>query len=91
VDDNLSKIRPALILEDTIDDDIIICRITGQFHNSKYDVLVNDWKASGLLIPSEIRTHKIATVEKNLIHKMIGKLDNQSLKKVNQNLANLFK
>ncbi len=28
VDDNLSKIRPALILEDTIDDDIIICRIT---------------------------------------------------------------
>jgi mRNA interferase MazF len=67
------KKRPALIIFDTRDGDIIVCRITSKLYETKFDFLVEDWKESGLKLPSVVRLHKIATLEKSLIDQKIGK------------------
>ncbi len=65
------KKRPALILFDTGDNDAVVCRITSQIFDSIYDIEINDWQFSGLLSPSCIRLHKIATIEKYLIDRKL--------------------
>ena len=66
--DGLSyKRRPALVLKDLEDGDIIVCRITSKIYKSKYDIYLDDWLKYGLKIPSVVRVHKIATLEKNMV------------------------
>jgi mRNA interferase MazF len=69
-----TKKRPALVLIDSNDNDIVVCRITSQICNTKYDVAILNWAECGLLVPSWIRLHKIATMEKTIINKTLGKL-----------------
>ena len=76
------KKRPALILKDTNDGDVIVCRITSKIYQSRYDIEFKNWKRAGLKLPSIIRTHKIATLDKNLIELRIGKIDLATLNKV---------
>ena len=73
------KKRPALVLLDSNDDDVVVCRITSVRHFSSYDVFIQSWQQAGLLTPSTIRVHKIATLKKTLVDKRIGHL-NQQLK-----------
>ncbi len=68
------KKRPALILIDTGDNDIIAARITSQYMNSLFDIEINEWEKAGLLTPSYVRLHKLATLEKQLIDKKLGKI-----------------
>jgi mRNA interferase MazF len=66
--DNLTfKKRPALIIKDTNDGDVIVLRITCKSYNSEYDIELKDWSRSGLKLPSVIRVHKIASIEKDMI------------------------
>ena len=67
--------RPAFVLLDTNDGDVILCRITSQASETKYDINISNWKNYGLLLPSCIRIHKIATMDKELIERKLGKLD----------------
>jgi mRNA interferase MazF len=69
------KKRPALI-GDTNDGDVIVCRITSKLYNSSYDVELKNWSLCGLKLPSVIRVHKIASLEKNLIDIKLGEIDN---------------
>jgi len=78
-DGNTFKRRPALIVNDCKDGDIIVCRITSQLYNSRYDIYIDNWEKSGLKLPSTIRVHKIATLEKNMVEQIMGKID-ESLK-----------
>lgn len=78
-DGNTFKRRPALIINDCKDGDIIVCRITSRLYNSKYDIYIDNWGKSGLKLPSIIRVHKIATLEKNMAELIMGKID-ESLK-----------
>lgn len=43
-----AKIRPALVLFDTGDDDFIAAPITSQLRHSDYDLAIKDWRAAGL-------------------------------------------
>ena len=61
------KRRPALIINDYDDGDIIVCRITSQICETPNDVNITDWGKSGLRLPSVIRVHKMATLEKDLV------------------------
>jgi mRNA interferase MazF len=70
------KKRPGLLIKDCEDGDIIVCRITSQRYNTKYDVVIKDWQNSGLKLPSTIRVHKIATLEKVMVVLVMGKLNN---------------
>ena len=59
-----TKVLPAMVVLNAGDADIVIARITTQQYHTPFDVLVRDWQSSGLLAPSVIRLHKLATVEK---------------------------
>ena len=81
--DGLSyKRRPALVLKDLEDDDIIVCRITSKIYKSKYDIYLDDWLKCGLKIPSVVRVHKIATLEKDMVETIMGEIDETTLDKV---------
>jgi mRNA interferase MazF len=69
-----SKRRPALILLDTGDDDIVVARVTGQLSAATQDVTLDEWQQSGLLLPSVVRLHKVATLQRKLIDRKLGRL-----------------
>jgi len=68
------KKRPALVIKDTNDGDVIVCRITSQQYHSPYDIDLKNWKQSGLQLPSVIRTHKIASLEKIMVDRKLGEI-----------------
>lgn len=76
------KKRPALIINDLNDGDIIVCRKTSQIYNTKNDVYIDNWEESGLKLPSEVRVHKIATLDKNLVELIMGQIDNTTKEKI---------
>ncbi len=67
--------RPALILAQTDDLDIIVAKITSSEKRSDYDIVINDWKETGLLFPSVIRMDKIATLSRSRVLKKLGRLN----------------
>jgi mRNA interferase MazF len=69
-----TKKRPALVLVDTGDADILLARLTSQTHSTPFDVALQDWRGSGLLGPSTVRLHKLATIEKTSIIRLLGNL-----------------
>ena len=75
------KRRPALVINDNNDGDIVVCRITSQIYNSIFDVYVDNWEKSGLKLPSTIRIHKIATLEKDMVEFVMGRI-NEALKTI---------
>lgn len=76
------KRRPALIINDFSDGDIIVCRITSQIYETHYDVLLENWEKCGLKLPSVIRVHKLATLEKELVEALMGRIDDPTKSKV---------
>jgi mRNA interferase MazF len=74
------KKRPVLVILDTGDNDMVVCRITSKIYGSEFDFKIEDWKKSGLKLPSVIRLHKLATLEKDLIDKKLGQI-NENLQK----------
>lgn len=73
-----SKKRPAMVICDYNDGDIIVCRITSKIYISKNDVFIENWENTGLKLPSVIRVHKLATLEKNMILTEMGTIDNKT-------------
>jgi len=84
------KRRPALVINDTSDGDIVVCRITSQIYKTKFDVKVDNLEKSGLKLPSVIRIHKIATLEKDMIEIVMGKIDDSTKGKVEQKFKKLI-
>lgn len=68
------KQRPALILLDANDQDPLVARVTTQQHRSPFDIVIQDWNGAGLFAPSIVRLHKLATVEKRLVRRRLGRL-----------------
>jgi mRNA interferase MazF len=71
------KRRPALVISDIQDGDIIVCRITSKIYLTTFDIDVLDWAESGLKLPSVVRVHKIATLEKSLVELKLGSVSNE--------------
>jgi mRNA interferase MazF len=69
------KPRPALVILDTGDADVVLARVTTQQHGAPFDVEVAGWQSAGLLAPSFVRLHKLATLAKSRVHKHLGSLD----------------
>jgi hypothetical protein len=67
-----------LVLFDAGDSDIIVASIPTQPRSSAFDVPVLDWQAAGLLAPSPAPSpaclHKLATLEKALVRRALGRL-----------------
>ena len=80
------KRRPALMLLDSNDGDILVARVTSKKIDSQYDVAIQNWDEIGLLVPSFVRLHKLITIEKTHVIKNLGKVSNTD----QQILKNVF-
>jgi mRNA interferase MazF len=90
--DGLSfKKRPALVINDMDDGDIIVCRITSQIYKSDYDIYLETWKESGLRLPSVIRVHKLATLSKDMVETIMGRIDNSHKIKIKHLISMIAK
>ena len=69
-----SKIRPAVVLLDTGDDDFIAAPITSRARASAYDLAIQEWGAAGLNVPSFARVHKLTVQPKSGIARQLGSL-----------------
>jgi mRNA interferase MazF len=85
-----AKSRPALIVMDTGDSDIVVARVTTQIHSTTHDVPIADWRGAGLLAPSTIRLHKLATLAKSLVNRTLGSLPPADRQNVKGALGQLF-
>lgn len=89
---NLDKTirRPALVLLDTGDEDIVVARITTHKHNEEMELEIGNYRDKGLLLPSYARFNKIATLNRKDIYKKIGELSEAEVKKAQKILRRLF-
>jgi mRNA interferase MazF len=85
-----AKQRPALVLLDVGDDDVLVARITSRTPTTHFDVELRDWHQEGLLLPSTVRVHKIATVEKRLVKRKLGTLSAEDWKRIRACVARLW-
>jgi mRNA interferase MazF len=91
-----AKKRPALVLAHTARSSryrlATVAMITSQIEALKLqgDVLLTDWQAAGLLHPSLLRLAKIATIDVELIDKVVGKLSLSDLAAARNAFQRLF-
>ena len=74
--------RPALVLLDTGDDDVVVARITGRRARDQFDLTVTDVTEAGLQFPWTVRPHKIATLEKSPVAGRLGRLSQADAEQV---------
>lgn len=70
-----TKKRPALVLLNVGDNDVLVARITSKLTHATFDVSISEWESAGLISPSIVRVHKLGTIEESVIEKKIGTLD----------------
>jgi len=85
-----SKVRPAVVLLDTLDDDFIAAPVTSRPRNSKFDLPVTDWKNAGLNVPSTIRFHKLTVLAKAEVIRVIGAPSDVDRKQMSRILSEMF-
>ncbi len=80
--DRNRKQRPALVILDTGDDDIVLAPITTTERKSKGDYKIKNWQWSGLLLDSWVRLSKIACLGKDDINRRLGAFSTEDKKQV---------
>lgn len=83
--------RPALVLYDSGDQDVLVARITTQEYNSEADYKIIEWENAGLLAESYVRLGKQATIEKKYIIRKLGALAEPGFENVKSVLTRMFK
>jgi mRNA-degrading endonuclease toxin of MazEF toxin-antitoxin module len=68
------KLRPAVVLLDSADDDFVGAPITSRFRVSDFDVPIQQWREAGLNTASTIRVHKLTVLAKDEIVHRLGEL-----------------
>lgn len=66
--------RPAIVLLDSEDDDLVGAPVTSRFRVSDFDVPIHDWREAGLNTASMIRVHKLTVLAKGDIERRLGDL-----------------
>lgn len=85
-----TKNRPAMVVLDTGDADVLLARVTTQAHRTAHDVALQNWQAAGLLAPSTVRVHKLATLEKALVRRRLGQLGDTDRKSVAASMKHIY-
>jgi mRNA interferase MazF len=68
------KVRPAVVLLDSGDDDFVAAPITSRSRFSRFDVPIHQWREAGLNTASTIRVHKLTVLAKDEIVRRLGDL-----------------
>jgi mRNA interferase MazF len=82
--------RPAIVLYDSGDQDILLARVTTQEYSTETDYKILDWQKSGLLAESYIRLGKQATIEKRYVVKQLGTLSASEMGHIKKILRKRF-
>ncbi len=85
-----AKRRPALVLLDAGDEDVLVARVTSAPAVSEFDVRLQGWQNVGLLLPSTVRLHKLATLKKRLVTRTLGTLSAADREAINRKLMHLW-
>ena len=93
-DQSAAKQRPAVVVSSEAyhrsRPDLIVMAVTSQFRptQSVGDVQLKDWQAAGLLKPSAIKP-VIATIERTLVIKPLGRLKDDDQQKLRTAIAKI--
>jgi mRNA-degrading endonuclease toxin of MazEF toxin-antitoxin module len=68
------KLRPAVVLLDSADDDFVAAPITSRLRVSEFDVPIHQWREAGLNTASTIRVHKLTVLAKDEIVRRLGEI-----------------
>ena len=69
-----AKVRPAVVLLDTGDDDFVAAPITSRERSSGWDFQLEHWREAGLNVASFVRVHKLAVLAKTNVARSLGTL-----------------
>jgi mRNA interferase MazF len=58
--------------------------------SSECDLKIEDWVVAGLRLPSILRVHKIASLEKTLVDRQLGRLSSADLQNLREKIKELF-
>ena len=88
-----SKVRPALVIRDQIDEDIICLPVSSSFGTHSFDISIPEDITKGFKfpIPSYIRFRKISTLKSVLVRKVLGSLENNFYEQVKKALIEFLK
>ncbi|MCL6100558.1 MAG: type II toxin-antitoxin system PemK/MazF family toxin, partial [Bacteroidetes bacterium] len=82
--------RPALVLLDADDNDIVVARITSQLNKDNYTLEINEWQTCGLLLPPVVKLNKVATINKSHIYFKLGSLQDTDLAEIKRMLKDML-
>jgi mRNA interferase MazF len=85
-----ANVRPALVLLDTGDDDFVAAPITSQLKRTDYDLTLEDWRKTGLNVPSCVRVHKLTVLPKADIARHLAVLSARDAELVRKALCGAF-
>ena len=79
-----SKLRPAVCLADAGRGDWVLCQITSNAYGDSRAILLHDpdFAAGGLKVASYVRPAKLFTTHERVIVKSVGKLRDDTLRRV---------
>lgn len=92
-----SKTRPAVVVSNNDynkkQDDVVVCAVTSKLEETPYSVFIEQRNLSTGRLPvkSKIRGDKIMQVEKTLIIRSFGKLDDETFDALIGEITNLVK
>jgi mRNA interferase MazF len=66
------KLRPAVVLLDSGDDDFVAAPITSRLRTSDFDVAIQQWREAGLNTASTVRVHKLTVLAKGDVVRRLG-------------------
>jgi mRNA interferase MazF len=84
------KVRPAVVLLDSGDDDFVAAPITSHPRISAFDIPIQQWREAGLNTASTIRVHKPAVLAKSEIVRRLGGLVDVDLDALEDALLRAF-
>ena len=82
--------RPAIVLFDSGDQDVLVARVTTQEYRGEADYKIRDWRKCGLLGESYVRLGKQATIEKRFIIRKLGTLETKEMSALRSILKRMF-
>ncbi|MBI4895913.1 MAG: type II toxin-antitoxin system PemK/MazF family toxin [Candidatus Aenigmarchaeota archaeon] len=91
-----SKKRPALVISNSMfnkrSEDVVCCLITSNIkdRDNSIDIANKDMETGYLEFNSKIKTYRIFTVNKNIIYRVLGKLNKEKSKLVETEIKKLM-
>ncbi|MCP3994407.1 MAG: type II toxin-antitoxin system PemK/MazF family toxin [bacterium] len=84
------KKRPALVILDIGDADLVLALITSRKRSGAGDYRLRLWSEAGLLRPSWVRLAKVAVLEKSTVSRRLGKLSSEDLGEIVRRWKKLY-